>query len=69
MHQYSLASLAAAAFCAESACWFDEVYLLESTKEIITEEETLAATQEYYTASLSCAPGSVWIKTLASRST
>lgn len=61
MHQYSLPLLASAAFCAESACWFDEVYLFESIKEIITKKETLAGTQGYYTASLSFAPGIVWI--------
>lgn len=42
-----------AAFCSESACWFDEVYLFESIKELITKKETLAATQVYYTGCLS----------------
>lgn len=51
--------LASVAFCAESVCWFDEVYLFKSIKEVIIKKETLAATQGYYTASLSCASGIV----------
>lgn len=69
MHQHSLPLLARAASCTKSACWFDEIYLFESIKEVITKKETLAPTQGYYTASLSFAPGLVWISTSALQST
>lgn len=61
MHQYSSPLLASAAFCAEAACWFDEVYLFESIKEVITKKETLATTQGCYTASLFCPRHRVFI--------
>lgn len=69
MHQYSLPLLPSAASWTKSACWFDEVYLFGSIKGVITKKETLVGTQGYSSASLTFAPGFVWISPSALQTT